>query len=155
MDHLKALAIKFISSFVILYIILGIFFGMSFGQVLFISAILGIVSYLVGDLMILPSTNNTFATWSDFGLAFVTVWMISKSLNLYYFNFEGMIFESLISAAAIAAFELFFHRYLLSHVMNRHERENPIRKYEYELETTEELTPKTSDLKKDEDETDL
>lgn len=69
MEHGKALAIKGVMTFVILLLILGLMFGMSLGNVLLTTVVLGIISYLVGDLFILPKTNNTVATLSDIGLA--------------------------------------------------------------------------------------
>ena len=47
--HMKV-AIKFISILVVLFIILGIFYDMSFGNVLSISVVLALASYLIGDL---------------------------------------------------------------------------------------------------------
>ena len=54
MKHIKPLAIKFISSLVLLSVILGLFFDMSFGNIFLITLVLGVIAYVIGDLIILP-----------------------------------------------------------------------------------------------------
>lgn len=66
MKHVKALLIKFIASFVLLYIVLGVMYTMTFGEVFLLSLVLGIVAYLIGDLFILPRTNNLVLYCSGF-----------------------------------------------------------------------------------------
>lgn len=67
MKHVKALVIKFVSSLVLLSLILGLLFDMAFSNIFLITLVLGIEAYFIGDLLILPRTNNTVATIVDFG----------------------------------------------------------------------------------------
>jgi hypothetical protein len=80
MKHVKALAIKFVSSLVLLSLILGLFFDMAYSNIFLITLVLGVAAYLIGDLLILPRTNNTVATIADFGLAFLIIWLMSESI---------------------------------------------------------------------------
>lgn len=113
MGHVKAFALKFAASLVLLYVILGVFNGMSFGEVLLIAFVLTAVSYPMGDVMLLPKTNNTTATAVDFGLAMVLIWFMSENMMFR----EGMFAESLLASIGIAAFEYFFHLYMVHYVV--------------------------------------
>lgn len=145
MDHLKAIIIKFLASTVVLYVILGLFYGMSFGSVLILSLILGVVSYIVGDMIILPKTNNTTATIADFLLSLLVIWAISRNMTYtggYPNNFFSM---ALISTIFITAFEYFFHKYLVTHVINDNPKQNQRTDLQYQTEASEELLPKDED----------
>ena len=83
MKHIKPLAIKFISSLVLLSVILGLFFDMSFGNIFLITLVLGVVSYVIGDLFILRRTNNIIATLADLGLAFLVIRFMSDTLAIW------------------------------------------------------------------------
>lgn len=148
MEHIKAMAIKFIGSLVLLYIVLGLFYGMSFGNVFLITLVWGIASYL-GDLFILPRINNTIATIADFGLAFIIIWLMGENLT-----YGGSVFiPALISAAGLALFEYFFHKYISSN--NSREESNSPRptNLQYQTESSEELTPKRTDFNNENEDT--
>ena len=127
MDHLKALAIKFIMILVVLGIILtGIYDG-EFGDTLLISLVLTLVAYVLGDLMIFRKAGddhdrnsdhvkrNTIATISDAVLAFLVIWLMGKAL----FTDDGdVLAAAMISALIIAVGEWFFHKYLDRHVFD-------------------------------------
>lgn len=141
MKHFKAIAIKFIASLIVLYIILGLIFNMSFTNVFFISLVLAVVSYLVGDIGILPRTNNTVATLADFGLALMVIWFLSSALT--YNGNTYLFFISFISALGIAVFEFFFHKYLSSDSF-RNEPDNILPNdtfSNFQTEVSEEITP--------------
>src|SRR5690554_1155375 len=113
MKHIKALAIKFISCLALLYVILGLFYGMSFGNVFLISFVLGVAAYILGDLFLLPRTSNMIATATDFGLAFVIIWLMSRNM-LFRDNIFPMVF---IASLGVAVFEYFFHQYIESQMI--------------------------------------
>ena len=121
MKHMKNLAIKFISILAVLFIILGIFYDMSFGNVLSISVVLTLASYLIGDLLILRRTNNTMATISDFALAFLVIWLMGENLTYG----DSLIMPALIAAAGIALFETFFHKYVARQIDEANESTKP------------------------------
>lgn len=73
MKHIKAFLLKFIISFILLYVILGGIDDFSIRDVFLTTIILGGLSYIIGDLLILPRTNNTLATVADFALSFIII----------------------------------------------------------------------------------
>jgi hypothetical protein len=108
---LTAIGIKFVATLVLLYVILGAIGGLSFGNILLITIVLGLVSYMAGDMLILAKTNNMTATIADLGLAFVLIWLMAASLTD-----RGIIGTAIIAAIGVAVFEFFFHEYLLRKV---------------------------------------
>lgn len=112
MEHVKALIIKFIMCTAVLWVVLGLFFGVTFSAILTIAVILTVVSYLLGDLFILPRFENWGATLADFGLAFLGVWFLGYYLNIPLFT------AALFSGVIIAIGEYFFHKYVAKHVLD-------------------------------------
>jgi len=147
MKHLRSLAVKFLASLVLLYVILGLMYGMSFTNVFLISLVLGLASYVIGDLFLLPKTNNTIATLADFGLAFMIIWILGESLTYG----ESLLMASLISAAGIALFEYFFHKYVAGNVLEDGGRDYRNTNYRYQTEAAEELYPIKPDVRSEED----
>jgi uncharacterized BrkB/YihY/UPF0761 family membrane protein len=146
MKHIKPLAIKFISSLVLLSVILGLFFDMSFGNIFLITLVLGVVSYVIGDLFILRRTNNIIATLADLGLAFLVIRFMGDALA----NGDNgdMFTMSLIAAIGVALFEYAFHKYVANRVLNENQsRENQKTTLRYQTEASEELTPKNTDFR--------
>jgi hypothetical protein len=140
MRSLTAIGMKAIVSFILLYVILGLAYNMSFSRVLFITVVLGAISYIIGDRIILPRTNNTIATSVDFALAFSLIWgmnpysMANHHLLLFWSSFFG--------ALAITVFELFFHTYLMKTVKREEHHVNyRPSSLRYQTEASEELHP--------------
>ncbi|XZF77004.1 YndM family protein [Bacillus sp. AL-1R] len=138
MKHIKAFVIKFIACLALLYIILGIGYDMAFRNVFLITLVLGVIAYIVGDMLILSKTNNTVATIADVGIAFLIIWYMGSK------TYGGSMFTpALISAIGIGLFEIFFHKYVYNHVIkNTEHRENvSTGNLRYQTEASEELTP--------------
>lgn len=150
MSHTRAMIIKLISTFVLLYIILGLIFDLSIGNVLLITLVVGIAAYLIGDLMILPRTNNTTATIADFGLAFLIIWALCEAVTL---NDQTM-YPSLIAAIGVALFEFFFHKYLARNMNETRDNGQRIGKLNYQTEMADEFTPVRGDVRSDRDDHD-
>jgi hypothetical protein len=149
MKHVRAFLIKFLSSLVLLYIILGLFNGMSFGNVFLITTGLGIAAYVLGDMLILPRTNNNIATVADFLLAFMVIWLLSQTLTYG----DSMFAESLMASVGVALFEYFYHQYLFKNNVVDSEEDNIIQgKLRFQTEASEELTPVRPDVRSTEDE---
>lgn len=143
--HVKAFFVKFIPSFILLYAILGLLYGMSFGMVFFISFWLAVSAYAIGDFIVLPRSNNFIATVVDFILAFFVIWSFSISLTLR----ENIVTMSLVAAAGVALFEIIFHRYLANQIMTNMDTHSAApRALRFQTEASEELSPDTKDLKK-------
>jgi hypothetical protein len=143
MKHVKALAIKFVSSLVLLSLILGLLYDMSFSNIFLITLVLGVAAYVIGDLLILPRTNNTVATIADFGLAFLIIWLMSRSLT-YGDNHFSM---SLIAAIGVALFEYMFHKYVANNVIPNKGGQQQTRPLQYQTEASEELAPVRQDVR--------
>lgn len=146
MEHVRAIVIKFFVSLALLYVILGLMYDMSFTNVLLISLVLSIASYVIGDLFLLPKTNNTISTLTDFGLAFMIIWIVGESLTYG----ESLLLPSLMAAAGIAVTEYFFHKYVSRSVFEKGEQYNTAN-YRFQTEASEELYPVKPDVRSDED----
>lgn len=114
MHSFRALIIKFVMCAAVLWIILGLY-GFSFGNIVTTAVLLTGVSFIVGDLFILPRFGNTAATIADFILTFGMVWL----LGAYLFGYTGPLgYVSFITAAVIAIGEALFHRYMEKAVLD-------------------------------------
>lgn len=116
MKHVINLFMKFILFFVILYVVQSVINGSSVNSVLTISISLTILSYLIGDLWILPSMGNTVATLVDFILAFIGIWVIGNTWISPFYPWASI---ALTSAVIIAVGEWFFHKYIVRRVVYR------------------------------------
>ncbi|WP_050616262.1 DUF2512 family protein [Bacillus testis] len=125
MNHIKALVIKFLMIAVVVGIIMTGIYDVAFGDSMWISLVLTIGAYLIGDLLIFrgtankqqQSTRNMIATISDLILAFVIIWLMGLGLDVSLDN-EDLIIASIISAVIIGLGEFFFHKYLDRNVFN-------------------------------------
>ncbi|WP_408008001.1 DUF2512 family protein [Pseudalkalibacillus sp. A8] len=111
MDHVKALAIKGAMTLPILYLILGLGYGISIINVVIFTAILGAISYILGDLYALPKWTNMKATVADLVLTFIVVWLVG--IMITGLQAGTMAGAAAITAAVIATGEHFFHFYIL------------------------------------------
>ena len=66
------------------------------------------LAYLIGDLVILPRSNNTVATIADVGLSFITIMMF----NFVFPRVDISFFDALIASIGIGAGEWVFHRFM-------------------------------------------
>ncbi|QED47839.1 DUF2512 family protein [Cytobacillus dafuensis] len=140
MNHVIAFIIKITSNFIFLFFILGFLYNITVVNVLTITITLSILSYIIGDLMILPRTSNAVATVTDFGIAMAVIWILSVSLTTG--NYNNLFTMSLISSAGIAFFESFFHKYFVIYVVYGDE-DNELQDtfLQYHTETAEEFYP--------------
>jgi hypothetical protein len=114
MKHIMALMIKFAFIGTVLFSILGIFYNASIVEIFAIVILTIAVSYLVGDLFILPRLGSIAAGIGDFALVFGGVWLLSYFFIETTFN---MIVASFFAAFAITAIEIFFHIYIQNRVL--------------------------------------
>lgn len=117
MKHVEALILKFIIVAVVLELVLMSLTNLTFGRILFISLIVTVLAYLIGDMLILPRSNNTVATICDFILALFTVLIF----NYVYYNARITFWSALLSAAIIGVGEWFFHKYLVKRTIKEEE----------------------------------
>lgn len=108
MKHLPALLIKLAFVLVATAVVLMPLEGAAFSQVFWISLILTLALYALGDMVILPAWGNMGAVIADAGVTLFLVWLAP-----YY---TGLARISLLSAVAAAVLigiaEYFFHQWL-------------------------------------------
>jgi hypothetical protein len=97
----------------VLWLTLSLLSELDFRDILLISAVITIAAYLIGDLLLLSISNNTIATISDIGLAFIMIYLI----NYLFIGKEIRLLDALISCVAIGVGEWFFHKYVFHNVL--------------------------------------
>ncbi|MCZ0701964.1 hypothetical protein J2T56_000258 [Natronobacillus azotifigens] len=148
MKHVQLFVVKFLATLGLLYLVLGFGYGVTLGNVFMLTLVIGTVAYLVGDLFILPRTNNTVATVADFIVAFVVIFLMTDLIAI-----DANIFTaSFISALALGVFELFFHKYVYEALDFSSEDFITSGGMEYHMETSEEFHPEYDEDFEDEDE---
>ncbi len=110
MDHLKALLIKAGMTFVALWLVLNLGFNVSFMNIVWITLILGAVSYVMGDLYIYPKKGNMLATMSDLAMTFVVIWLLVMTFSGMSVGISAL--AAVIAAVVISLGEYAFHFYI-------------------------------------------
>lgn len=118
MKHYLAILIKFVIIAVILEIVLNYLTTLSFYRILIISLAVTILSYIIGDLIILSISNNIVATIIDIALAVVTIYMFNYISGFRYISLS----TSFWCALLIGIGEWFFHKYVAKSVFPEHSK---------------------------------
>lgn len=133
------LLIKFITSLVAYGVALDLFFDASWTDIISFSVLTTIVSYLIGDRILLPRIGNANAIIADFLLSYSIVWAFGSVLLNSYLQIA---WGSIISAVIITAGEYFVHRILLrSMPEEKQNRGGAPGKLAYAMEMGEENDP--------------
>ena len=112
MRHLEALVVKFLMVAVILEIVLRFMTTLTFGQILTVALTVTIVSYLIGDLLVLRFTGNFLATIADFVVILFTVYAFNSFFYRPGISFMDAFWTALILGVAEAAFHRFVNNRL-------------------------------------------
>ncbi|MEG7281636.1 YndM family protein [Bacillus sp. 0909A] len=147
MKHIIALASKTALTLALLYVILDRVYHASFLSVLFIAFFLSFVTYLSGDILILPRTSNVTASLADLGLSLVILWVFLETQTRNGFSPFA---AALIASVCLTVFEYSFHRYLLKNVLDetfRNELTAKDNTLQYQTEASDELFPEAPDQK--------
>jgi len=111
MLHLKTLAIKFIVASIVVLSFFTIFNDAVFNNLVLISFLTTIITYLIGDLVILRRFGNVAASIADFGLAFLLYW----SMSSFFLGASAAITLTSLAAAFFTTVpEPFIHEYIRS-----------------------------------------
>jgi hypothetical protein len=140
MNEMKILLLKFISCLIAFAIGLDLFFEATIVDILSFSLLVTIVSYVLGDRIILPRVGNQNALVIDFFLTYVMVWIFGSVLLESYVQIA---WGSFLSAFLITGAEVIVHRYMkkVHDVTERHStRLNP--KMAFGMEMGEEQNPR-------------
>lgn len=104
------LLLKYAMTFVAGFLTLSLIDGNSVLEVLAIALAGTALSYAIGDLMILPASNNIIASISDGLLAAITVYIIAWLWPAVTVSFLSIV----IFAVLVAIAEYFLHIYLMA-----------------------------------------
>lgn len=140
MDHILILLLKFITCLIAFAVGLDLFFDATIVDIVSFSLVVTIVSYVIGDRIILPRLGNSNALAVDFFLTYTCVWIFGSVLLESYVQIG---WGSLLSAFLITGAEVIVHRILLknSYVAERQKSGfNP--KMAYGMEMGEEQDPR-------------
>ncbi|WP_407268618.1 YndM family protein [Radiobacillus sp. PE A8.2] len=127
MKHIKAFLLKFLVIAITLLSILAIFNHASITNIIIMSVLVTGVSYVIGDLFILPKLGNLIATIADFGLSFIAVWILGGIV--FDTGVVGIVSASLIAAILISCSEALFHIYMQNRVLKTDDDIYVVRNY--------------------------
>jgi Na+/melibiose symporter-like transporter len=111
---MKVLVVKFITASVISLFILGVYTNLNTGQILLLSFAVTVITYLIGDLLILPLFNNTTAAVADAGMS----WLILYLASYIWPAGNVSLLSALTAAAIIGVGEIFLHGYMEAYVLH-------------------------------------
>ncbi len=112
MKHVYALLIKFAVIAIVLEFTMLFLTNLNFIEILYVALTVTLVAYVVGDLLILPLSNNTVATLADAGLAAFIIYLY----NFAWVNSLITFTTAIIAGALVGIAEWFFHKYVAHHV---------------------------------------
>lgn len=113
MEHLKVLLIKFVFSIFVFWISLDLFFDATLVDIVSFSLLVTIISYFIGDQILLPRIGNRNAVVVDFFLTYSIVWVFG---GILFGSYLQVAWGSIISAILIAGSEVFVHSYIVKNV---------------------------------------
>lgn len=110
MKNIQNLVIKTVFTLLVLILLIPVFGRGTWTQTIIAGLLLLIISYVLGDMWILPKFGNFAAVVADFGIAALFLWAMIKALPLFSISTAGILSIALILALG----EWLFHAYLLS-----------------------------------------
>jgi hypothetical protein len=140
MSHMIVLLLKFVTCLVAFTVALDLFFDATMIDIVSFSLLVTIVSYVIGDRIILPRLGNSNALVIDFFLTYTMVWIFGSVLLESYVQIG---WGSFLAAFLITGAEIIVHRILLKNndVTVQHKSGfNP--KMAYGMEMAEEQNPR-------------
>lgn len=138
MNQSLILLIKFVSSVIAFAIALDLFFEASIADIVSFSILITVVSYMLGDRMILPLLGKRNALIADFFLVYAAVWVFGSVLLHSYLQIA---WGSIIAAGIISLAEIFVHRYMASSTEDQRKEFGLKPRLAYGMELGEEKDP--------------
>lgn len=119
------LLVKFVAVWLVLAVMFGVF-GLVFQPVWLYAAIVTVVAYLVGDLVILRMYGNAVAVVADIILSTVTLWAAMTLFNPARAQVPTIsLGQALLVGVVIGIVEIFDHRFVASQLHFSHHRHEP------------------------------
>ena len=110
MKNFVNLVIKFAFTYLVLFIMVPMLGKGTWTQTLVLGAILVLLSYIIGDMWVLPKLGNFVAALIDLGIAVLVIWLMMRGLPQFVLT-TGAVWSI---AIVLAIVEWLFHRYLLA-----------------------------------------
>ncbi|WP_066048088.1 DUF2512 family protein [Robertmurraya korlensis] len=141
---IRIILIKLITSVIIFTIAFDLFFEAGASEILSFSILVTIVSYFIGDKIILPMVGNRAAAVIDFFTVYAIVWIFG---NILLHSYEQIAWGSIMAATLIGVTEVAVHLIILGRLSQTTsiERKNPLRpsqKLAFGTEFAEESDPR-------------
>ncbi len=114
MKHIGAILLKYVMIAIILEIVLGWLTDNSFTDILVISAAVTVVSYLVGDLLILAKSNNAIATIFNGAVTLIILLLFNYARGYGYISFSTALLAMVVIEVGDAVFHRFVEKTILS-----------------------------------------
>ncbi len=143
MRHLGILLLKFVSCLIAFSVGLDLFFNADVADIVTFSLAVTIISYFIGDQILLPRIGQSNALVADFFLVYISVWVFGSVLLPD--GYLQIAWGSIISAVLITGAEAFVHWFMVNrNFVDREDRrghyqQNP--KLAYDVEMAEEVDP--------------
>ncbi|WCK52791.1 DUF2512 family protein [Aneurinibacillus sp. Ricciae_BoGa-3] len=114
MKHIKAFIIKFLRFLFDIYIFIGLVYDQPFSIVFELSLVLSLISYILGDLILLPTLGINSATAADFVIIALGIWlgMLAYGVNVH-------IFVYVLLALFLTVEEFVYHVYVQNKIFNK------------------------------------
>ena len=106
---MEKLIVKLLAHGILITVLIVLLSNAAAGGAIFTAIGIAVVSYVLGDLMILPRTSNMVATLMDALLVFVVLWFVASASN-WTLSFGDILLITVFAAA----FEYFFHLWFRS-----------------------------------------
>lgn len=106
---LRIILLKLITSLIIFTIAFDLFFESGATEIWSFSILVTLVSYFIGDKIILPRVGNRAAAVIDFFMVYAIVWIFG---NLLLHSYEQIAWGSIIAATLIGISEVAVHLFL-------------------------------------------
>lgn len=113
MKHIGAILLKYVMVAIILEIVLGWLTLNSFTDILVISAAVTVVSYLIGDLLILAKSNNAISTFFNGAVTLVILLLFNYARGYAYITFA----TALLATVVLEIADAFFHRFVEKNIL--------------------------------------
>lgn len=112
MKHVYAFIVKYLMVAVLLEVLMYLLTNLSFKEILVVALAVTVVSYLIGDLLILAVSSNFVATLADAVLALLTIYVFNYVAGYGTIDF----IDALVCALVLAVGEWIFHRYMVRNI---------------------------------------
>ncbi len=125
MKQAMLIAVKFVAVWLVLAVMFGVL-GIVFQPVWLYAAIVTLIAYLIGDLVILRMYGSAVGVLSDIVLSAVTLWAAMSLLNPARAQVPTIsLGEALLVGVVIGIVEIFYHMFVQSQLHFRHHRHEP------------------------------